>query len=74
MSRGGVELLFRVFADRSERGSILVASNLPLSEWNQIFQGERMTAALHDRLTHHSASQSSHWRVGARGCLPRTFA
>ena len=53
MSRGGVELLFRVFADRYERGSMLVTSNLPFSEWNQIFQGERMTAALLDRLTHH---------------------
>ena len=53
MSRGGVELLFRVFADRYERGSLLVTSNLPFSEWGQIFQGERMTAALLDRLTHH---------------------
>jgi len=53
MSRGGVELLFRVFADRYERGSILVTSNLPFSEWGQIFQGERMTAALLDRLCHH---------------------
>ena len=52
MSRGGVELLFRVFADRYERGSILVTSNLPFSEWSQIFQGERMTAALLDRLCH----------------------
>ena len=53
MSRGGVELLFRVFADRYERGSVLVTSNLPFSEWGQIFQGERMTAALLDRLCHH---------------------
>jgi len=47
-----VELLFRVFGDRYERASMLVTSNLPFSEWNQIFQGERMTAALLDRLTH----------------------
>jgi DNA replication protein DnaC len=53
LSRGGIELLFRVFGDRYERASMLVTSNLPFSEWNQIFQGERMTAALLDRLTHH---------------------
>jgi DNA replication protein DnaC len=53
LSRGGVELLFRVFADRYERASVLVTSNLPFSEWNQVFQGERMTGALVDRLTHH---------------------
>ncbi|MGZ3337190.1 MAG: ATP-binding protein, partial [Isosphaeraceae bacterium] len=53
LSRGGVELLFRVFVDRYERASMLVTSNLPFSEWNQIFQGERITAALLDWLTHH---------------------
>lgn len=51
-SRGGAELLFQVFAERYERGSILITSNLPFSEWGQIFQGERMTAALLDRFTH----------------------
>ena len=51
-SRTGAELLFQVFADRYERGSVLITSNLPFSEWGQIFQGERMTAALLDRLTH----------------------
>ncbi len=51
-SRPGAELLFQVFADRYERASLLVTSNLPFSEWSQIFQGERMTAALLDRLTH----------------------
>lgn len=50
--RSGAELLFQIFADRYERRSLLITSNLPFGEWGQIFQGERMTAALLDRLTH----------------------
>jgi DNA replication protein DnaC len=51
-SRAGAELLFQVFAERYERKSLLVTSNLPFADWVQVFQGERMTAALLDRLTH----------------------
>ncbi len=53
-SRSGAELLFQVFAERYERRSLLITSNLAFSDWGQIFQGERMTAALLDRLTHHA--------------------
>ncbi len=52
-NRAGAELLFQVFADRYERKSLLITSNLAFSDWGQIFQGERMTAALLDRITHH---------------------
>ncbi|PHS03122.1 MAG: hypothetical protein COA78_19090 [Blastopirellula sp.] len=52
-SRVGAELLFQVIADRYERRSLLITSNLAFSDWGQIFQGERMTTASLDRLTHH---------------------
>jgi DNA replication protein DnaC len=51
-SRNGVELLFRLLTDRYERSSVLITSNLAFADWAQVFQGERMTAALLDRMTH----------------------
>ena len=53
LSKTGAELLFEVFSQRYERGSILVTSNLPFNEWTEIFGSERLTGALLDRLTHH---------------------
>jgi DNA replication protein DnaC len=53
LSKTGAELLFEMFSQRYERGSILVTSNLPFDEWTEIFGSERLTGALLDRLTHH---------------------
>ena len=53
LSTTGAELLFEVFSQRHERGSIIVTSNLPFDEWTSVFGSERLTGELFDRLTHH---------------------
>lgn len=53
-SREEMEVLFQFLADRYERGSILLTSNLPFSQWEQIFKDPMTTAAAVDRLVHHS--------------------
>lgn len=48
------ELLFKIIADRSERGSIIITTNLPFSEWTSLFENTAMVAAMIDRLTFQS--------------------
>jgi DNA replication protein DnaC len=43
-----------LLAERYERGSVLMTSNLPFSKWEAIFKDAMMTAAAIDRLVHHS--------------------
>ena len=46
LSKTGAELLFEVFSQRYERGSVLVTTNLPFDEWTEVFGSERLTGAL----------------------------
>ena len=45
-------MLYEVFSQRYDRGSILVTNNLPFDEWTEVFGSERLNGALLDRLTH----------------------
>src|SRR3954471_9032085 len=53
-SREEMEVLFLLLAERYERGSVLLTSNLPFSGWEAIFKDAMTTAAAIDRLVHHS--------------------
>ncbi len=50
-----VEVLFTLMAERYERRSLLITSNLTFSEWDRIFKNPMTTAAAIDRLVHHSS-------------------
>jgi DNA replication protein DnaC len=52
-SREEMEVLFLLLAERYERGSVMLSSNLAFSQWEQIFKDAMTTAAAIDRLVHH---------------------
>ena len=54
-SREEIEVLFVLLAERYERGSVLLTSNLSFSGWEAIFKDPMTTAAAIDRLVHHAA-------------------
>ncbi len=47
----GAEFLFQVIAERAERATIIITTNLPFSEWTQVFPNPRLCKALLDRVT-----------------------
>src|SRR5260370_23795680 len=52
-NREEMEVLFTLLAERYERGSVMLSSNLAFSGWEAIFKDAMMTAAAIDRLVHH---------------------
>ena len=54
-SRDEMEVLFTFLAERYERRSVIITSNLVFSEWDRIFKNPMTTAAAIDRLVHHAA-------------------
>jgi DNA replication protein DnaC len=52
-TREEMEVVFTLLAERYERGSVLLTSNLPFSKWEGIFKDPMTTAAAIDRLVHH---------------------
>lgn len=54
LDRDGSKLMFQVISDRYEQRSVIITTNLEFSKWVNIFYDEQMTAAMIDRLVHHS--------------------
>jgi len=61
VSKQGAELLFQVFSDRYESGSLIVTTNLNFSQWTEVFIDKTMTTALLDRLTHKATIVKYDW-------------
>ena len=61
-SKEGAELLFQVLAERYEKGSVMITTNLGFADWTQVFGDQAMTAALLDRLTHKARIVNCSWQ------------
>jgi DNA replication protein DnaC len=54
LHKEAAELLFQVISNCYEQKSLIITSNLEFSQWNTVLGDSRLTAALIDRLVHHS--------------------
>jgi DNA replication protein DnaC len=73
--RDEMEVLFTFLAERYERRSVIITSNLVFSEWDRIFKDAMTTAAAIDRVVHHSVilelTGPSYRKEQAEGRKPR---
>lgn len=60
-SKEGAEHLFQVLAERHERKSVIITTNLGFADWTQIFGDANLTAALLDRVTHRATVVNCTW-------------
>lgn len=50
-TQGGAEWLFQVVSEQAQRTAVMITTNLPFSEWTQVFPNARLCKALLDRIT-----------------------
>jgi DNA replication protein DnaC len=67
IDKDGSKLLFQVISECYERKSLILTTNLEFARWNDIFADTKITAALLDRIIHHSHlldfTERESWRL-----------
>jgi len=54
LHKEAAELIFQVISECYEQKSLIITSNLEFSQWNTVFGNDKLTAAMVDRIIHHS--------------------
>lgn len=60
-SKEGAQLLFQVLAERHEKRSVIITTNMGFGDWTQIFGDANLTGALLDRITHKAHVITCNW-------------
>jgi len=60
-SKEGAQLIFQILAERHERKSVIITTNMGFGDWTQVFGDPNLTAALLDRITHKAYVINCSW-------------